>query len=230
MNILAINGSPRRKGNTSLMLAELRRGAEEASAIYEEIIADQLNLEYCSGCLRCNLIKRCSIKKDDWPNLSEKILNADALVFGTPIYFHHVTASLKKVLDRFRSFMHVQMTETGLIHTPWHRWQKHFVLVSSLGHQTAEDAQPVVDLMNFMIKLLGTENQLNTIIGTGLGKANQVAMSQAQLREFYQKIKMPEHLAKPHFQRNQQILKTCYQLGKKIVASGGQGPHGMGDL
>jgi multimeric flavodoxin WrbA len=208
MKILAINGSPRRKGNTSLMLAELRRGAEEAGAIYEEIIADQLDLEYCSGCLRCNLIKRCSIKKDDWPNLSEKILNADALVFGTPIYFHHFTAPLKKVLDRFRSFMHVQMTETGLIHTPWQRWQKHFVLVSSLGHQTTEDAQPVVDLMKFMINLLG--------------KTNQVAMSQDQLREFYQKIKMPEHLAEPHFQRNQQILKSCYQLGKKIGASSSQ--------
>jgi multimeric flavodoxin WrbA len=219
MNILAINGSPRRKGNTSLMLAELRRGAEEAGAIYEEIIADQLNLEYCSGCLRCNLIKRCSIKKDDWPILSEKILNADALIFGTPIYFHHVTASLKKVLDRFRSFMHVQMTETGLIHTSWHQWQKHFVLVSSLGHQTPEDARPVVDLMKFMIKMLGNENQLTTIIGTGLGKTNQVAMSQDQLREFYQKIKIPEHLAKPHFKRNQQILKSCYQLGKQMGES-----------
>jgi len=223
MKILAINGSPRRKGNTSLMLAELRRGAEETGAIYEEIIADQLNLEYCSGCLRCNLLKRCSIKKDDWPNLSEKILNADALVFGTPIYFHHVTAPLKKVLDRFRSFMHVQMTEAGLIHTPWLRWQKHFVLAASLGHQTADDAQPVVDLMKFMIKLLGPGNQLTTIIATGLGKANQVAMSQEQLREFYQKIKMPEYLAEPHFQRNQQVLKSCYELGKKLTASGGQG-------
>ncbi|MGD2092176.1 MAG: flavodoxin family protein [Candidatus Aminicenantes bacterium] len=224
MNILAINASPRRKGNTSIMLAEFRRGAEEAGAVYEEVIADQLKLEYCNGCLRCNLIKRCSIKKDDWPNLSEKILNANSLVFGTPIYFHHVTAPLKKVLDRFRSFLHVQMTETGLIHTPWHRWEKHFVLVSSLGHQTAEDAQPVVDLMKFMINLLGPENQLTTIIGTGLGKANQVAMSQDQLQEFYQKIQMPEHLAGPHLQRNQQVLKSCYQLGKKLGASGGQKP------
>jgi multimeric flavodoxin WrbA len=230
MNILAINGSPRRKGNTSLMLAELRRGAEEAGAIYEEIIADQLKLEYCGGCLRCNLIKRCSIKDDDWTILSEKILNADALVFGTPIFFHHVTAPLKKILDRFRSFMHVQMTETGLKHALWHRWQKHFVLVSSLGNQTVEDARPVVDLMKFMVKLLGAENQLTTIIGTGLGKVNQVVMNQDQLREFYQKIKMPEHLAELHFQRNQQVLKSCYQLGEKLCASGGQGPHGMGDL
>jgi multimeric flavodoxin WrbA len=219
MKILAINGSPRRKGNTSLMLAELRRGTEEAGAIFEEIIADQLNLEYCKGCLRCNLIKRCSIKKDDWANLSEKILGADVLVFGSPIYFHHVTAPLKKVLDRFRSFIHVQMTETGLIYTSSHRWQKHFVLVSSLGHQTTEDAQPVVDLMKFMVKLLGTENQLTTIIGTGLGIVNQVAMNQDQLREIYQKINMPEHLVKPHFQRNQKVLKACFQLGKQIGES-----------
>ena len=221
MKILALNGSPRRNGNTSAMLAQLRRGAEENGAIYEEFIADQLNLQYCTGCLRCNLIKRCSIKNDDWPSLSERIPDADVLVFATPVYFHHVSAALKKVIDRFRSFMHVQMTETGLIHTPWRQWQKHFVLVLSLGHQTEDDAQPVIDLMKFMIEVLGTQNRLTTIIGTGLGKAGQVTMNQSELLGFYKKIQMPEHLAEPHFQRNQALLERCYQLGKSIGATGG---------
>lgn len=216
MNILAINGSPRRKGNTSLMLSEFCRGAKEAGAIYEEIIADQLNLEYCRGCLRCNLIKRCSIKNDDWDILSKKILNTDVLVLGSPIYFHHFTAPLKKIIDRFRSFMHVQMTGTGLKHTPWHSWKKHFVLVLSLGHQTTGDAQPVVELLKFMITVLGPQNPLTTIIGTGLGKVNQVTMSRDQLLEFYNKIEMPEKLVESHYQRNQQVLNTCYQLGKKL--------------
>lgn len=216
MKILAMNGSPRRKGNTSLMLAELQRGAEESGAAYDEIIADQVNLEFCAGCLRCNLIKRCAIRGDEWPELSEKILNADALVFGSPVYFHHVTASLKKIIDRFRSFLHVQMTGTGLIHTPWHEWKKHFVLILSLGNAVTDDARPIIDLLRFMIDVLGPDNQLTTIIGTGLGVVKQVTMSEEELRQLYAKIKMPEHLALSHFERNRELLQACYELGKKL--------------
>jgi NAD(P)H-dependent FMN reductase len=216
MKILAMNGSPRRKGNTSLMLAELQRGAEESGAAYEEIIADQVNLEFCAGCLRCNLIKRCAIRGDEWPELSEKIINADVIVFASPVYFHHVTASLKKIIDRFRSFLHVQMTGTDLIHTPWHEWKKHFVLVLSLGNAVTDDARPVVDLMKFMVELLGPGNRLTTIIGTGLGRVKQVTMNEEELRQFYIKIKMPEHLASVHHKRNRELLQDCYDLGKKL--------------
>jgi multimeric flavodoxin WrbA len=218
MRILAINGSPRRSGNTSLLLSELQRGAEEGGALYEEVIAGQANLEYCTGCLRCNLIKRCAIRGDEWPGLSEKILLADVLVLGSPVYFHHVTAPLKKILDRFRSFMHVRMTENGLIHTPWQEWNKHFVLILSLGNEGAGDAQPVVDLMKFMVKLLGPGNRLTTVIGTGLGVVKQVAMSEEELRRLYGKIQMPGELASAHYQRSQELLNTCYQLGKTLAA------------
>jgi flavorubredoxin len=175
-----------------------------------------VNLEFCTGCLRCNLIKRCAIKGDEWSELSEKILDADTLVFGSPVYFHHVTAPLKKIIDRFRSFLHVRMTETGLIHTPWHEWKKHFVLILSLGNAVTDDARPVVDLLEFMVGVLGTGNRLTTIIGTGLGRAGQVAMSEEELRQFYIKIKMPEHLAPVHHRRNRELLHACYEMGKKL--------------
>jgi multimeric flavodoxin WrbA len=217
MKIMAMNGSPRRNGNTSLMLAELQRGAEESGAVYEEIIADQVNLEFCAGCLRCNLIRRCSIRGDEWPKLSEKILNADVLVFGSPVYFHHVTAPLKKIIDRFRSFLHVQMTGTGLIHKPWHKWKKHFVLILSLGNAVTDDARPIIELMRFMIDVLGPENQLTTIIGTGLGVVKQVTMTEEELRQLYVKIKIPEQLASSHHKRNRELLRACYELGKKLL-------------
>jgi putative NADPH-quinone reductase len=218
MKILAINGSPRRNGNTATMLAELRRGAEETGAFYEELIADQINLEYCTGCLRCNLIKRCAVKNDEWPSVSEKILNADVLVLGSPVYFHHVSASLKKIIDRFRSFMHVRMAENGLVHTPWQQWEKHFILILSLGNQAVDDALPVVELVKFMTKTLGPHNHLTTIIGNGLGKVDQLRMTEDRLLEFYSKIQMPGNLVSPHYRRNQALLEECYRVGKKIGA------------
>jgi len=218
MRILTFNGSPRKNGNTSALLHEFERGAEKSGADIMQINAEELNLKYCTGCLKCNFMKKCVIRNDDWQDLSQKILAADGLVFASPVYFHHLTAPLKKVLDRFRSFMHVQITEHGLKHTPWHLWKKHFVLLLSQGSPNDGDAQPIIALFKFIVDVLGSENKLTSIIGTRLAVANQVRMSQEELRTLYSKLKLPEYLVEADFHRNQQILKQCYELGKKLTA------------
>jgi multimeric flavodoxin WrbA len=217
MRVLAFSGSPRRKGNTSLLLAEMLRGAREGGAEVEEIIAEDVNIKYCKGCLRCNLLKRCAIKDDDWPELSQKILDADVLIIASPIYFHHLTAPLKKILDRFRSFLHVQITETGLKHTPWHEWEKEFVLLLSLGSSSDNDAQPVIDLFQYMTSILGSRNRLHSIVGTRLAVVNQVRMTEEELCTLYPKLKLPANLAEQDYQRNQIFLKKCYELGRELA-------------
>lgn len=217
MNIIALNGSPRRNGNTSWLLQEFVRGAKEAGAIVEEIVAQDLSLKFCTGCLKCNLIKQCAIRNDEWQMLSQKILEAQTLVFASPIYFHHITAPLKKVLDRFRSFMHVQITESGLKHTPWQEWHKHFILLLCLGSPRPDDAQPVIDLFKFITKELGPANYLTAIIGTRLAVVNQVKLTTDALKVLYSKLQLPLQLVDEDYQRNQQLLKQCYQLG---LASG----------
>ena len=219
MNILAFNGSPRRAGNTTHLLREFLRGAREAGARAEELVAEELNLKYCRGCLRCNVLKRCSIKGDDWEAVSQKILKADALVFASPIYFPHLTAPLKKLLDRFRSFIHVQITEQGLRHTPWQPWQKHFVLLLSLGSSNDDDAQPVLDLFNFLGRVLGTGTSVSSIIGTRLAVVNQLTMDAEKLRALYPKIGLPETRAKEDCERNQALLRNCYELGKELATA-----------
>jgi NAD(P)H-dependent FMN reductase len=218
MYIVAFNGSPRRKGNTTLLLHEFMRGAQEAGADTEELIAEELQLKYCRGCLRCNVLKRCSITADDWGAVSQKIVRADVLVFASPIYFHHLTASLKKVIDRFRSFIHVQITENGLRHTPWQQWKKQFVLLLCLGSPVADDAQPVIDLFSFLAQELGHDNSLTTIIGTGLAVVNQVQMNREQLEALYNELQLPVNLAEPHYFRNKYLLEKCYSRGRELGA------------
>jgi NAD(P)H-dependent FMN reductase len=218
MYILAVNGSPRRRGNTTLLVQELLRGAQEAGAAAEELIAEDLQLKYCKGCLRCNVLKRCSISGDDWEALTRKIVQADVLVFASPIYFHHVTASLKKVIDRFRSFINVQITEDGLKHTPWQQWKKQFVLLLCLGSPVADDAQPVIDLFSFLKNELGPANILTSIVGTRLAVVNQVKMKREQLEVLYNKLQLPVRLVERDYLRNQALLKKCYTLGKNLGA------------
>jgi hypothetical protein len=197
-------------------LHELLRGAQEVGAHTEEIIAEETNLKYCKGCLRCNLLKHCAIKGDDWIALSNKIIDSNVLIFASPIYFHHLTASLKKVLDRFRSFLNVQITEDGLQHTPWQNWQKQFVILLGLGSSCDADARPLVDLFSFITNTLGPENRLHTIIATRLAVTNQIRMTKEQLETLYRKLQLPAHLAGLDYKRNQLLLKRCYTLGKEL--------------
>ena len=214
--IIAFNGSPRPTGNTSHLLQKFIEGANENAVDPEVILPHKLNLEYCTGCLRCNLLRRCSISGDDWGELSTKILDADVLVFAAPVYFHHVPAPLKGMMDRFRSFINVQITETGLIHMPWHQWNKDFVLILSLGSSDSSDADPVIDLFRFMTSILGSGNRLHVITATRLAVVKQVIKTEEELTELYSKLRLPAELAPGDFQQNMKRLDGCRNLGFEL--------------
>lgn len=215
--ILALNGSMRKTGNTATLLNHFLAGAQNHTDHIEKIAAHETSLEYCRGCLRCNLLKHCSIQGDDWEDISRKILKADILVFASPVYFHHVSAQLKKIIDRFRSFAHVQITEKGLKHTPWQEWKKDFVLLASMGSSDDSDAQAVIDLFTFISTILGSGNRLHVIKCTRLAVVKQLEKTEDELEALYSKMQLPEHLAKEDFERNQKLLKQCYGLGNDLT-------------
>ena len=214
--ILAFNGSPRPGSNTSYLLEQFLDGASQHSEIPEVIRPHELNLEHCHGCLRCNVLRRCSISGDDWEQISGRILEADVLVFASPIYFHHLPGPVKTLLDRFRSFNHVQITESGLKHTPWQEWKKDFVLLLCMGSPDDSDAQPLVDLFSFVTTILGSGNRLHVIKATRLAMAKQVIKSEDELRVLYDKLKLPPELAFEDHQRNMQVLEACRNLGTEL--------------
>ena len=220
-NILAFNGSPRPQGNTSHLLQQFIDGAGEHTNHLEVINPMDLNLKYCTGCLRCNILRRCALRDDDWAEISQKILDSDVLVFAAPVYFHHLPAPLKAMMDRFRSFIHVQITETGLTHTPWHEWKKDFVLILTMGSSDPIDAEPVIDLFKFMTSILGSGNRLHVITANRLAVVKQVIKREKELRELYQKMKLPVELAATDSRKNQELLEECRALGARLAAS----PH-----
>ncbi len=215
--LLAFSGSPRLNGNSVAMLDHFLAGAGKEGSEVDVVRAQDLNLEYCSGCLRCNILKRCSMRNDDWESTRSRILESDVLVFATPVYFHHLTASLKKMLDRFRSFTHVQITESGLIHTPHHTWNKDFVLLLAMGSPDSAEAQPVIDLFRFMTEMLGEGNRLHVICGTRLAVSRQVIRTEQELLELYPKLGLPASLAKQDYLTNLAVLSECEALGERLA-------------
>jgi multimeric flavodoxin WrbA len=103
MKLLAVCGSPR-KGNTEWMLTKLLESAREAGAESELILLRQKDIKLCRGCLTCEVGRDqkpgvCVIK-DDMSPLLAKMLEADGIVFGTPVYFYMLSGLLKNFLDR----------------------------------------------------------------------------------------------------------------------------------
>ncbi len=103
MKLIAVNGSPRPNFNTAKLLKEAVRGAQDAGA--ETEYADLYKIPF-KGCVSCFLCKRrdgeacvCQVKDDIQP-LFERILKADALVLGSPVYFGDVTAGAEAFLER----------------------------------------------------------------------------------------------------------------------------------
>lgn len=214
--ILAFNGSPRPEGNTTQLLRAFISGAEENGVVTELFHPHKLNLKECTGCLRCNVLKKCSLRDDDWEDISAKIVASDILVFGSPIYFHHLPSSMKKLLDRFRSLVHVRVTETGLVHTPYHEWNKDFVLILSLGASQSDDAQAVIDLFGYICSIMGPGNKLHVITGTRLAMVKQVINSEEEMLTLYRKMGLPEYLAATDTLKNADLLERCRKLGNTI--------------
>lgn len=102
MYALAVNGSPRKKGNTEFLLRAALAPLEEAGW---ETEFQQIGGKKIKGCMACNKCfetkdKQCINKEDAFNELFAKMLRADALILGSPTYFTDVSAEMKALLDR----------------------------------------------------------------------------------------------------------------------------------
>lgn len=114
MKILAVSCSPRKKGNTEIMLDEALQGAKADGAEVELYRVSGKNIQPCDGCWSCMKEGQCHIK-DDMQELYEKLLAADGIIFGTPIYFYAMTAQAKTVIDRTMPLGHPKKNLTNKV-------------------------------------------------------------------------------------------------------------------
>ncbi|HHW42362.1 MAG TPA: flavodoxin family protein [Desulfotomaculum sp.] len=106
MKILAINGSHRKGKNTAAMLQAVLEEAARAGAETELVELTDYQIKPCQACNRCLGKTECSIKDDDMAKLGEKMLAADGIVLGSPVYWANVTGLMKNFIDRTR-WMHM---------------------------------------------------------------------------------------------------------------------------
>jgi multimeric flavodoxin WrbA len=99
MKILGLSFSPRKQGNTELLMDRVFTGASSQGAQTELYRIADRDIKPCDGCGACFGTGECPIK-DDMQELCDKMLDADGIIFGTPVYFYNMTAQGKAAIDR----------------------------------------------------------------------------------------------------------------------------------
>jgi len=99
MKVLGIFGSPRRGGNTELLLEEALKGAEKEGAKVERLYLSDFTITPCKECHGCDNTGNCVIM-DDMGKIYPQLLEADIIILASPIFFYGVTAWAKAMIDR----------------------------------------------------------------------------------------------------------------------------------
>lgn len=100
MKIVVLTGNPRRNGNSAYLAEQFIKGAEEQGHEVFRFDCAMKDVESCRACNRCGMDGPC-IFNDDFQELRPRIVEADMVVFATPMYYFGMSAQMKRVIDRF---------------------------------------------------------------------------------------------------------------------------------
>ena len=175
MKIFAVVGSPRKNGNTDILVDEVLRGAKDVGASTEKIFINDLNIKPCQASCSdyCKKEGSCRIQ-DDMSGLYDRLYDSDVIILGTPVYWWGPSAQLKAFIDRWYAFSHPEFV---------HKMKgKKVVLVAPFEDADESTSDPLVAMiekstdylkMEFFKKLL-----VNRTSDKGVVKKNQQAMKQ----------------------------------------------------
>ncbi len=174
--ILAVVGSPRKNGNTHILVSKIADGARINGAIVDELFLDDLTIRECDGCHMCWNGKECS-KKDDMHSIYPKIIQSDVIIFGTPVYWYGPTALMKAFIDRFVYFNCPENREKirGIS----------AVIAVPFEEESLDTAMPVVDFFEKCFKYLQVR-MVSKIIVPGVSVKGEINQKTKYLQQAYE--------------------------------------------
>ena len=100
--IIVISTSLRHGSNSDMLADHFIDGAKSAGNDVEKISLVDKNIQFCKGCMACQKMGRCTIK-DDVNDIMAKVLQADVVVWATPIYYYEMSGQMKTLIDRMNA-------------------------------------------------------------------------------------------------------------------------------
>ena len=130
--IIAIYGSPRRRGNTAALLQQAVAGARAAGARVTEIVLRDLKISPCLEIYGCKKNGRCVIK-DDFQRLHDQLQACRGIMLASPIFFMNVSGQMKAFIDRFQCFWALRHVLKSSVPLPPGGEKRRAVFLSTAG-------------------------------------------------------------------------------------------------
>jgi multimeric flavodoxin WrbA len=177
LQVLGIVGSPRRNGNTEILVDEVLRGAKEAGAGVEKVILTKLKIAPCTGCDQCQEDGLCVFRDDTEPLLA-KMSESSVWVLGTPVYWWGPTAQFKAFLDRW--YAKIFRPEDAALFRG-----KRVILVIPMGDTDTKVARHTVGMFQDALNYVRAE-LFGTVLAANVNDRGEVRERAALITEAYQ--------------------------------------------
>lgn len=163
MKVVGINGSPRKKGNTRILIEHVFKELEPEGIETEHVQLGGKQIRGCLSCYKCfsNKDQRCANDNDALNEILKKMIEADGILLGSPTYFSNMTAEMKALIDRCGL---VSSANSGLF---MHKVGAAVVVARRAGAVTTFDALNHFFLYNQMF--IPGSRYWNVAIGLGPG-------------------------------------------------------------
>lgn len=172
MQVLGIVGSPRKQGNTDILMGKLLKGCQKNNHTTEKIYLYDYNIEPCIDCRSCKKGDLECVLKDDMTALYAKVESSDTIIFGTPIYWYGPTAKMKLFIDRLRPFIANRKLEgkTGIVVIP--------------SEEGPKICKPLLEMFEMSFKYLGMK-YLGEIMVIAYEKG-EIEKNESELKRAYE--------------------------------------------
>jgi multimeric flavodoxin WrbA len=164
VKVLGLVGSPRRGGNTDLLVDALLAGAKQKGSSVEKCYIYNVDIMPCIDCRLCKKGSLTCVLKDGMQTLYAQLEAADVVVFGTPLYWYGPSGKMKLLVDRLRPYVASRKLEG----------KRAVVVVPS--EEGADACNHVVGMFGLSFRYLGME-----LAGVLLPKASEKAEVQTQV-------------------------------------------------
>lgn len=153
LRVLGIAASPRRNGNSEILLDKVLAGASSKGAKVEKVILNELSIRPCQGCGRCRKAGVCYIK-DDMRSMYKSLQDMDAIVVASPVYFGSITAQMKILIDRCQSLWIKNFLSKDKRQKPLY---KKGIFISVSGHKNPRFFRNSREIIKIFFAVLGVK-------------------------------------------------------------------------
>lgn len=216
--VIILNASPRKNCNTAKMLHEAQKGAESIGAEVEYINLYDYNFKGCMSCFACQrkgstTNNVCAIRDEIRPIL-ERCVQADALIFGTPVYFSYPSGVFRSFVERLMFANHTYLADKE--NNSYKRQLNKTIPAGVIF--TMNCPKDLADKINYNIILEENVKSLNHILGYAEGLFSYDTYQFADYSKYNCDVFDVKHKSEVREIQFPKDLENAYDLGKRLAA------------